>query len=258
MKNLGLILYSALFSSILNAQTPQLAGPITFQKKQAAANCSANGNVPCVIAPWESMCNEDNVIFSPNSDGSFDIIFLNFSAETEPNYNRAIAQCHLEIPIQVPEGMKVRLDRIEVAGITDVSRWGKSEASISYKFANGKQDKRTEQFKHKGKVQDLVLRHQLKEDYTSCWKDQQAVVSTTIELLAERGRSDWQETFIAIDEGAISGRKNFRYRLEYQKCDKPSKVKQCSDYKRSFECRNNRDGLNCSWDVYQQSCRPSW
>lgn len=255
-------------SSTLWGMTPQLSGSMKYINDLPSACTDGT----CKQVVWDAVCHPDNVIFDANDDGSFDIVFLDFKAETDMHHVRAAAQCHLEIPLTIPDGYKVALKSVSIAGITEVSQKGLAEASITHSFRTGRESVKTERFRFQNQVQDVVVNHQIDNEWSQCGRDREAIIGTKIEILAERQTHDMKNTFIAIDEGA--GQRKAVYRLEYQRCDgqpvdrdcsqdeiafggqcRPL-ARHCSGYDRtdSNVCNNGKDSLQCDWVPASQRC----
>ncbi|MDQ3231803.1 MAG: DUF4360 domain-containing protein [Pseudobdellovibrionaceae bacterium] len=255
-------------SSSLWGMTPQLSSSLKFLNDMPSA-CTDGA---CKQVVWDTVCQPDNIIFDANDDGSFDIVFLDFKAETDMHHVRASAQCHLEIPVTVPDGYKVALQSVAIAGITDVSQKGLSEASITHSFRTGRESIKTERFRFQNQVQDVVVNHQIEKEWTQCGRDREAIIGTRIGIVAQREAHDMKNTFIAIDEGAAQ--RKAVYRLDYQRCDGQPEdrecrkdeiafggscrplARQCSgyDFTDAKVCNNGKDSLQCDWVPGSQRC----
>lgn len=214
-------------------------------------------------------CDGNNFIFSPNDDGSFDIVFNNFRAATNPHDRRVSATCHLQIPLVVPEGYQLSLKSVSIAGITDVKGNGLSKASITHFFNSGRESTDAKTFRGANNTQDVIVDSRVDDNYTRCDQDREALVETKIEIFAKRGRNQNSETSIAISEAA--GQRKARYRLDYKRCGgnpdcgrdsilvngqcKPL-AQRCSDYNNTNVevCNNPKDTLQCDYVPSTKEC----
>ncbi|WP_141734569.1 DUF4360 domain-containing protein [Oligoflexus tunisiensis] len=255
-------------SSTLWGMTPQLSSSMKFVNDMPEV-CTEG---TCKQVAWDAICNPDNVIFDANDDGSFDLVFIDFKAETDAHHVKASAQCHLEIPLTVPEGYRVALQSVAIAGITEVSQKGLSEASITHSFRTGRESVKTERFRFQNDIQDVIVNHQIDQEWTQCGRDREAIIGTKIGIVAQRQAHDMKNTFIAIDEGA--GQRKAVYRLKYEHCGGQPQEPQCGKHEIAFNgkcrplashcsgydftdantCNNGKDTLQCDYVPATRRC----
>jgi hypothetical protein len=266
MKVAPILLFCSILSQMAFSWTPKLKGTMGYQPGEIDSECSGSS---CKVMNWRDVCSEDQVIFSQNNDGSFDIIFLNLQAQTSADFERVIAHCQLSLPIAIPDGMQIKLNRLEIAGLADVSSKGAAAARFIQSLAPGRRSIRTETFGPRQQPQDVLVKVNLADEWTRCWEDDRDQFTTSIELTADRGSWDRQQTLIAIDEGA--GQFKVRYYYDSRSCsnscrDDEFKVngrcvpigQHCADYNGTDHstCNNGKDDLLCDWDPAKQICFP--
>lgn len=235
MKNLTLLIISAL--TVLVAAEPALAARERIWKRGHRPRERGNErservrNVPVgQLSYGGNGCpaGTTQVSFAPDNL-SFSILFDNFVAETNPSARqpRDVMRCNLVIPLDIPEGLRARITRVDYRGFVGIPAQGSAKLRSMYSFTMKRRGPRNDPEREGEQIfLTETFRGPIMEDYflSSDVMQDQDIVSpcggpTRLRINNEiviQSRDRTQESRVTID--SIDGTGNTIYYLNWERC----------------------------------------